>query len=423
MSDTLGGRYKKIKRLSSNEKLQQLTFLVEDMQIFGRKYIAKLYADVEDESQEKEFRQNIDILSNPVFEDNPGLSKLRDAGEDRYVRYLIFDYVPGNSLKEIIERDGKLNSDGVERLVNQILLIIKPIHEAGFVHRDIKPSNIIIREDGTAIIIDFDAVARLDAEHLGITTATAFTSGYASPEQELGLLSPQNDLYALGMTAIKALTLQDPHLLNRQTNGQINLSGNLELGYCLEAVLLALTHETPTQRYFSCDEVLDALATTQRVAPPLDDEEFDNGNIHNDIPRSENIGLGKIAILFLVFITGSFACGYLIVINYLSIPSSPTPVVVKPTNTPSKNNPNRIRPPSSDSDNSKQDEKSTDEEIPSTVQPSTPKVSIARNGKSARKSDTNQNSQPNFNIPTEEKPASVSENSDSGHWFVDGRQK
>lgn len=432
MSDLIGGRYRKIKLLSPVEELQQSTFLVEDTQIPGRKYTAKVYADIDDPNQEAKFRENINILSNPVFENSTGVSKLCDAGQDRYVRYLIFDYVSGKSLKQIIDDDGKLNSDEVERLVNEILIIIKPIHEAGFVHADIKPSNIIIRShDGRVILIDFDAVSKVRDPQLGQTTTTAFTSGYAPPEQKLGILVPQNDLYALGMTAIKALTAQSPHSLKRQANGEVNLPSKLSLGYRLEKVLLAITHETSMQRYFSCSEVLDALIRTERterVVPPLDDdsidEELESFETSDDIPWYRDSGIGTIAILFLVFITGSFVWGYRTVKSFLDVPdSTATPVVDVPPPPKSKNSSDRIRQPANNPDRNPQP---IDEEIPQIIEPSPERIPIARNKNLDPVLKTDENNKlnsKNSNVPTGEIVLPVSENTDSGHWFIDGRKK
>ncbi len=436
MSEIIGDRYRKIKCLSSNEELRQLTFLVEDTQIPGRKYTAKVYADIENQSQETKFRENVDILSNSVFEKNPGVSKLRDVGEDRYVRYLIFDYVSGESLEQVIEQDGKLNSDEVERLVNEILVIIKPIHEAGFVHADIKPSNIIIRsQDERVVLIDFDAVGKVNDLRSGKTTATAFTSGYAPPEQKLGILVPQNDLYALGMTAIKALTAKSPHLLERRTNGEINLPSNLSLGYRLENVLLALTHEMSKQRYFSCNEVLDALIRTERterVAPSLDDdcfnEELEDFDTSNDTSWYGNFGIGKIALMFLVFMVGSFAWGYTTMKSFFDIPSSPEiPLVEDSTdNRYASDNPEQIRPQPSPLNNPVQNQQPTDEEIPQNIEQSSNRISIARNKNLKSSSEKDENDKldnNNSDVPAGVDTTPVSENPDSGHWFIDGRQK
>jgi predicted Ser/Thr protein kinase len=142
---------------------------------------------------------------------HPNIIDIYDVGEDHGTPYLVMEYVPGETLKEIIENEGPFDPDDVAILVEQVASALDYAHERGFVHRDIKPQNILVDGDGLAKVVDFGI-----AKGLADTTLTEAGSGlgtvhYVSPEQASGLMAtPSSDIYSLAVVAYEMLTSRLP---------------------------------------------------------------------------------------------------------------------------------------------------------------------------------------------------------------------
>jgi alpha-tubulin suppressor-like RCC1 family protein len=126
---------------------------------------------------------------------------------------LIMQYVPGQTLKQLVRERGPLPDALVERVLTDIARALDYAHGQGIVHRDIKPENIYIDEDyGTALLADF-GIARAGDGETSLTMAgiAVGTPAYMSPEQIDGAeLDGRSDLYSLGLVAYEMLTGQRP---------------------------------------------------------------------------------------------------------------------------------------------------------------------------------------------------------------------
>jgi serine/threonine protein kinase len=136
---------------------------------------------------------------------------------------LVQDYIPGQTLQQMLDQGVRFTEAGVRSLAVQLLEILIYLHELSppVLHRDIKPSNIIFQPEasdenpdrgilqGKVFLIDFGSVRdRAVAE--GATFTVVGTGGYAPPEQLWGRATPKSDLYALGATLIHLLTGKPP---------------------------------------------------------------------------------------------------------------------------------------------------------------------------------------------------------------------
>jgi hypothetical protein len=130
-----------------------------------------------------------------------------DASGDVHL-HLVMEHVVGRSLKELIDAGRSFNEREVRDIARRIATVLAHIHEKSppVVHRDIKPSNVLLKDDGTIVLIDFGAVKRAAA---GDTTIVG-TFGYMPPEQYEGRARPSADVFALGMTLITLLTHKEP---------------------------------------------------------------------------------------------------------------------------------------------------------------------------------------------------------------------
>jgi class 3 adenylate cyclase/serine/threonine protein kinase len=124
--------------------------------------------------------------------------------------YLAMEFVDGNTLTEILQRDGPLSTEAVARLLHRLASGLQAAHSHGIVHRDVSPDNIIIPNGGVtrAKIIDF-GIARTTRHGTVIAGGFAGKFSYVSPEQ-LGLfggeVTAKSDIYSLGLVAAEALT-------------------------------------------------------------------------------------------------------------------------------------------------------------------------------------------------------------------------
>ncbi|NTU84037.1 MAG: protein kinase, partial [Chloroflexales bacterium] len=131
-------------------------------------------------------------------------SHFRDEGR----HYLTMDFVRGEDLEEIVDREGKLDEAQVLVWADQICDVLGYLHGKNLIYRDMKPSNVMIdRADGGIKVVDFGITRLFKPTERGTQIGTP---GYAPPEQYQGLATPQSDIYALGATLHHLLTGRDP---------------------------------------------------------------------------------------------------------------------------------------------------------------------------------------------------------------------
>jgi serine/threonine-protein kinase len=134
-----------------------------------------------------------------------------DFGHQDNLFYIVMQYVKGEDLKQLINRQGPLPQRLAAEITQQMLAGLGAIHAAGIIHRDIKPQNVLIGQDGIARVTDF-GIAYVSVES-GLTTVgtTVGTAMYMAPEQaEAGTLVPATDLYSVGIVLYEMLSGQLP---------------------------------------------------------------------------------------------------------------------------------------------------------------------------------------------------------------------
>jgi serine/threonine-protein kinase len=162
---------------------------------------------------------------------HPGIVTVYDADEDkgRDIPFIAMEYVPGSTLRELIQEEGRLPIDTVRELVGVVADALDAAHGAGIVHRDIKPANLLVRDDdGSVKIADF-GVARLSSSELTSSGTSLGSPAYMSPEQVRGAeLDGRSDLFSLAVIIYEALCGERPFR-----------------GADTASLLYAIAHETP----------------------------------------------------------------------------------------------------------------------------------------------------------------------------------
>jgi serine/threonine protein kinase len=139
---------------------------------------------------------------------HPHIVTVIDRGEDGGQQFIVFEFIDGENLKQLIGRIGPLPVRRAVELALEIADALAFAHDHGLVHRDVKPQNVLLTPDGDAKVTDFGIARSLDVEEGVTQTGTVLgTSNYLSPEQASGQpVTPATDVYSLGVVLYELLT-------------------------------------------------------------------------------------------------------------------------------------------------------------------------------------------------------------------------
>jgi eukaryotic-like serine/threonine-protein kinase len=220
---------------------------------------------------------------------HPNIVAVFDSGVDADQPYLVMEYVPGQSLAQLLHRQGRLAPRRAVELAIQVGAALAAAHAQGLVHRDIKPANVLVGPDGQVKVTDFGIVKASAATTLTGTGTVLGTAAYLSPEQAQGHpVDARSDLYSLGCVLYELLCGSPPFgsgvdrspvaIATRHVRElpEPPSARNPQVDPALDQVVLTALAKDPAQRYQSAVELQDAL---QRVlagdaAPVLPTEPF-----------------------------------------------------------------------------------------------------------------------------------------------------
>ncbi len=226
---------------------------------------------IESEQALLRFQREMDLSQRVV---HPNLARTLQAGEFDGIYYMVMEYVPGDSLYNIVRnpQGGPLRVPDAARYFMKVLDGLAAAHAAHLVHRDLKPSNLMILPNSDAKILDL-GLARAVGEENPLTRPNTVlgTLDYASPEQlsDASQADHRSDLYSLGCTLYFALSgrapfeggdvvnkiykqrMEDPEPLEQVTRG---------VPAAFSAIVKKLMAKEPGDRYQSTRELMTDLA-------------------------------------------------------------------------------------------------------------------------------------------------------------------
>lgn len=147
---------------------------------------------------------------------HPGVVPVHDVGQatlddGSQVDYLVMEYVEGEPLSARVRAVGRLDPATTMSVLAQAADALHTAHLAGIVHRDVKPGNLLVKADGSVVLVDFGIARSRDMAGLTAANMVLGTASYMSPEQATGQpVSAATDIYALGAVAYFCLAGQPP---------------------------------------------------------------------------------------------------------------------------------------------------------------------------------------------------------------------
>jgi serine/threonine protein kinase len=220
----------------------------------------------------KEFVHNENIRKRFIAEarkmfkmSHPNIIKVRDLIEEDDSVAFVMEYIEGETLKQYIERKGKLSDGEIKDLFTQMLDAVGYVHEQNLVHRDIKPSNFMINIEGGVKLMDFGIAKTTDASSAEYTqTGTGVQMGtpmYMSPEQitESKSVTSQSDIYSLGVVLWQMVTGKKPY--DTQVLSTFKLQTKIvqeplsKTNTTWDKLIQKATEKKILQRYVSCLDI------------------------------------------------------------------------------------------------------------------------------------------------------------------------
>ena len=229
---------------------------------------------------------------------HPNLPSIVDIIDYEDSILIVMDYVEGNTLSKAVNELGPQPQEYVIEWAKQLCDVLGYLHSQNppIIYRDLKPGNIMLKPDGTIVLIDFGTARQYKQENIEDTTCLG-TRGYAAPEQfgGQGQTDARTDIYCLGTTIYHLVTGKNPSEPPYEIRNIRYWNEALSTG--LEQIVAKCTQLDPDKRYQNCTEVLYAL------------EHYDE--LDETYRRKEKAKLGiflTTAILTVAAFAGSLSC-------------------------------------------------------------------------------------------------------------------
>ncbi len=208
---------------------------------------------------------------------SPNVVAVYDQNSDAGVLYLVMEYVPGRTLRELLRERGRLSPREALDVISGVLAGLAAAHQAGIVHRDVKPENVLLGDGNTIKVADFGlarATSRASHTRTGMLIGTA---AYLAPEQVSRSVSDaRTDVYAAGVMLYELLTGAQPHtgetplaVAHKHVSDPVPAPSSAVPGLppSLDALVALATSRDPDLRPADAGQFLRAIADVRRGIP------------------------------------------------------------------------------------------------------------------------------------------------------------
>ena len=190
---------------------------------------------------------------------HPNIVAIFDSGSQAGIHYLVMEYVEGETLAELLRRQGALEPGRAAEVARWVCQALAAAHARGLVHRDVKPANVLISHDGLVKVADFGIATAAATATLTGNGALLGTAAYLSPEQARGgPVDARSDVYALGCVLYELVCGAPPFVADSPlavVAQQVAEAPtppsrrNPRVGAALEAVVMTALEKQPGRRY------------------------------------------------------------------------------------------------------------------------------------------------------------------------------
>ena len=200
------GRYQVRSRIARGG--MATVYLATDLRLERRVAIKVMHGHLaDDESFKQRFIQEARSAARLA---HPNVVNVFDQGQDADSAYLVMEYLPGITLRDLLQEYGSLTAEQTLDISEAVLSGLAAAHKAGIVHRDLKPENVLLADDGRIKIGDF-GLARAATANTATGAALLGTVAYLSPELVTrGIADTRSDIYAVGIMMYEMLTGEQP---------------------------------------------------------------------------------------------------------------------------------------------------------------------------------------------------------------------
>tara|TARA_R100001132_G_scaffold523_1_gene726 strand:+ start:142 stop:2103 length:1962 start_codon:yes stop_codon:yes gene_type:complete len=266
----IDGRYQVRSRIARGG--MATVYLATDLRLERRVAIKVMHGHLSDDSA---FKQRfIQEARSAARLAHPNVVNVFDQGQDEDYAYLVMEYLPGITLRDLIEEYGSLTAEQTLDITEAVLAGLAAAHKAGIVHRDLKPENVLLADDGRIKIGDF-GLARAATANTATGAALMGTIAYLSPELVTrGVADTRSDIYAVGIMMYEMLTGEQPYkgeqpmqIAYQHANDSVPVPSatNDKVPAELDELVLWATARDPEHRPRDARQMLDQLHETEAL--------------------------------------------------------------------------------------------------------------------------------------------------------------
>ncbi|MFF1573038.1 Stk1 family PASTA domain-containing Ser/Thr kinase [Leifsonia sp. NPDC058292] len=266
----IDGRYQVRSRIARGG--MATVYLATDLRLERRVAIKVMHGHLADDSTFKSrFVQEARSAARLA---HPNVVNVFDQGQDSDMAYMVMEYLPGITLRDLLKDYGKLTPEQTIDIMEAVLSGLAAAHKAGIVHRDLKPENVLLADDGRIKIGDF-GLARAASANTATGQALLGTIAYLSPELVTrGIADARSDIYALGIMMYEMLTGEQPfkgeqpmQIAYQHANDTVPAPSakNPSVPRELDDLVLWATAKDPDQRPRDAREMLDRLIEAEKA--------------------------------------------------------------------------------------------------------------------------------------------------------------